>query len=64
MALPSPCIQAQKVDDEAIRAIAELALKVENKYHMAIDMEWAIKGKSLFLLQARPVTAGILASHE
>ena len=64
MALPSPCIQTQKVDDEAIRAIAELALKVENKYRMAIDIEWAFKGQTLFLLQARPVTAGIPASHE
>ena len=63
MMLPDPCVPAQKVDDEAIRAIAELVLKVENKYRMAIDIEWAFKGEALFLLQARPVTTTIPAGH-
>ncbi len=57
-------LQAQKAEDEDIRAIADLALKVENKYRMAIDIEWAFKGKTLFLLQARPVTTAIPTSHE
>jgi len=57
-------LQAQKAEDKVIRAIADLALKVENKYRMAIDIEWAFKDKTLFLLQARPVTTVIPASHE
>lgn len=61
---PTRGLQAQKAEDETIRAIADLALKVEKKYRMAIDMEWALQGKKLFLLQARPVTTAIPTSHE
>ena len=61
---PTARLQAQKAEDEAIRAIADLALKVEKKYRMAIDIEWTLQGKKFFLLQARPVTTTIPASHE
>ena len=64
ISLPNPCIRAQKAEDEAIRAVADLALQVERKYRRAIDIEWALNGKQLFLLQARPVTTPSLASHE
>lgn len=57
-------LRTQKAEDESIRAIADIALKAEKKYRMAIDIEWSLQGKQLFLLQARPVTTTIPASHE
>jgi rifampicin phosphotransferase len=41
---------------EAMR-IAELARRVEMHFGTAQDIEWALAGPDLFLLQARPVTA-------
>lgn len=63
MHLPRLSHREQKTDDVAIAAIAELAVRLEQTLRMAVDMEWAVKGQTLFLLQARPVTAGIPASH-
>jgi pyruvate,water dikinase len=59
-----PDQQAQPcVNDEEIKKIAEIALKLEEHWGMAQDMEWAVSDdftfpKSIFLLQTRPV-AGI-----
>lgn len=42
--------------DEQCRAIAALALQVEQAAGFPQDIEWAIAGKKPYLLQARPVT--------
>jgi len=39
------------------RAIAELARRVEREFGRPQDIEWAIEGGRLYLLQARPMTA-------
>lgn len=43
--------------DGEVRAVAELARQVEREAGRPQDIEWAIEGDKLFLLQARPVTA-------
>ena len=47
-----PCL-----DDAAVRAVAELARRVEAHEGRSVDIEWAVRGGELYLLQARPVTA-------
>ncbi len=42
-------------DDEAVR-IGRVALDVETHYGAPQDIEWALEGDELFLLQARPIT--------
>ena len=44
------------VDEELVR-LAELALRLEEHYGKPQDIEWAIFGQEIFLLQSRPVTA-------
>jgi pyruvate,water dikinase len=43
-------------DDEAL-ALTDLLVQVERLYDKPIDIEWAVAGGELFLLQARPITA-------
>lgn len=38
-------------------AVAELAQRVERHFGYPQDIEWAFEGETLFLLQARPITA-------
>jgi pyruvate,water dikinase len=47
---------ATVVNAEQARAIGELARRVEEHFGRAQDIEWAIAGGSLWLLQARPIT--------
>ncbi|UCG82635.1 MAG: hypothetical protein JSW38_10645 [Dehalococcoidia bacterium] len=44
------------IDAEQAREIAGLARRVEAHYGSPQDIEWAIAGRQLFLLQARPIT--------
>ena len=46
----------QKLSDENIKKLAELAVKIENHYWKPMDTEWAIENWELFMLQARPIT--------
>jgi len=48
--------QKQKVSDNTIKDIANLALKVEKFYNKPVDIEWAFKDNKLYLLQGRPIT--------
>ena len=43
--------------DDAVRAVATLARRVEEFYASPVDIEWAWKDQQAWLLQARPVTA-------
>jgi pyruvate,water dikinase len=45
------------IDVPAVREIAALARRVEEVRGRPQDLEWAIAGGELFLLQARPITA-------
>ena len=46
------------LDDDQLEELAELALRCEQVYGMARDIEWAFAGGTLYLLQCRAVTAG------
>ena len=45
------------LSDEAIRTVADLAVRVESHYGSPVDIEWAWKDGEIWLLQSRPVTA-------
>ena len=42
---------------EDIRRLTEMALSLEASWKTPVDIEWAMKDSSTFLLQARPITA-------
>jgi pyruvate, water dikinase len=46
-----PCL-----DDDEIRSLARLALRVEQHYGPPQDIEWAVTGDEIMLLQSRPET--------
>ena len=53
---------ARRLTERAIEpaqavAIATLARRVEERLGVPVDVEWAIEGDTLYLLQARPMTA-------
>lgn len=45
------------LDDGQITAVAEAALACERHFSGAQDVEWAVAGGRLYLLQSRPITA-------
>jgi pyruvate,water dikinase len=47
----------QAIDDSQARAVAELARRVEEHFGSPQDIEWAIEGDPIRLLQARPITS-------
>ena len=49
----APCLTAE----QAV-AVVTLALEAEEQLGMPADVEWAIAGEKLWLLQARPITTG------
>ncbi|MDO3409864.1 PEP/pyruvate-binding domain-containing protein [Saccharibacillus sp. CPCC 101409] len=46
----------QAVDDKQVLLVAELARRTEAFFGAPQDIEWAIRGGELYLLQARPIT--------
>jgi pyruvate, water dikinase len=48
---------AQKLADHHLRALAEIGDDLERRLGGPQDIEWALEGDELFVLQARPVTA-------
>jgi hypothetical protein len=54
-AIEAPSV-ATVLDAERVRAIGDLARRVEGHLQRPQDIEWAIGGGSLWLLQARPIT--------
>ncbi len=49
----------QKLSDDEIATVADLGRRVEAHYGSPQDIEWAEEGGSFFLVQSRPVTAGM-----
>ena len=47
---------APKLGDEQVAELARLGLRVEAHYGRPQDIEWAIEGGRVYLLQSRPVT--------
>ncbi len=46
----------QKLSDAEIRKLAQLAVKIEGHYGKPQDMEYAIEGSQIYVVQSRPVT--------
>jgi pyruvate,water dikinase len=49
-------IDERVLTDEELSKLAELGRRLEDKHGVAQDIEWAIVGEEIFLLQSRPVT--------
>lgn len=54
--LSGPRVRALCLGDEDLDALNELAMRCESVYGGAHDIEWAIEGRIVYLLQRRPVT--------
>jgi pyruvate,water dikinase len=48
--------QRQKLPDDRILKLASLARVIESHYRRPMDVEWCADAKSLYIVQARPVT--------
>jgi pyruvate,water dikinase len=57
MKVPQEKVDAEILSENEIRRLTELAKKVEQHYGKPQDIEWAIEGENIYLLQSRPVTA-------
>lgn len=55
--VPGELRGAPALDDDQIRRVARLAVEIENEMGHPVDIECAVAGNRLVLLQARPVTA-------
>lgn len=47
---------AQKLSDTQILELADVALKLEQHFDHAVDIEWAYYQEQLYILQSRPIT--------
>jgi pyruvate,water dikinase len=47
------------IDDPDVMRIADLAWRLEADLGTPQDLEWALQGSTLFLLQSRPITTGV-----
>lgn len=54
--VPTDERQVQKVPDERIQRLASLGRVIESHYRRPMDVEWCADDKSLYIVQARPVT--------
>jgi len=48
--------EARVLTDDEVRALAELGARAEQHYGVPQDIEWAIEGGDISLVQARPIT--------
>ncbi|MFA5763400.1 MAG: phosphoenolpyruvate synthase [archaeon] len=48
--------QMQKLDDAKIIELAEIGNRIEQHYDKPMDIEWAMEGSRLYIVQARPIT--------
>jgi pyruvate, water dikinase len=55
--LPEERGGAATLDEEELRRLADVGRDLEERLGRPQDIEWAIEGGELFVLQARPVTA-------
>jgi pyruvate,water dikinase len=60
--VPAALTEKLSLDDGQLQELGQLALRCEETYGRARDIEWAFAGGTLYLLQCRAVTTG--SSHE
>lgn len=46
----------QKISDEKILEIARIGKKLEEHYYFPQDIEWAVEGNKVYIVQTRPIT--------
>jgi pyruvate,water dikinase len=44
------------IDDGTVRSLASIALQIERLYGSPQDVEWCVTGKTIWVVQARPIT--------
>jgi pyruvate,water dikinase len=49
--------KAPSLTDELIHRVAALALNLDRAFDRRVDVEWALAGQDLYLVQVRPITA-------
>ncbi len=54
--VPAEKVKTQVLTNDEIKNLAELGKSIEKHYNFPQDIEWAIEGKNIFLLQSRPIT--------
>ncbi|MBI4233672.1 MAG: phosphoenolpyruvate synthase [Chloroflexi bacterium] len=54
--VPAGDREKQKLSDETITALAQLGRQIEGHYGHPQDIEWAIEGGQIYIVQSRPVT--------
>jgi pyruvate,water dikinase len=56
MPVATPLQYAATLTHPQVQQIAAMTKAIEAHYHYPVDIEWAIQGGTLYLLQARPIT--------
>lgn len=56
MDVPRKIRELQKISDKEITELAKIADKLQKHYYFPQDIEWAKQGKSLYIVQTRPIT--------
>lgn len=51
------------IDDSTLGELIALGLRIEKQFDAPQDVEWAIVGGTIYVLQSRPVTAAIVGAH-
>jgi pyruvate,water dikinase len=54
--IPEDLAKKQKLNDEEVLELAEVGNQIEMHYGRPMDIEWAMEGNEMFIVQARPVT--------
>ncbi len=54
--IPQDLSSKQKMTDEQILDLAEVGNQIEMHYDRPMDIEWAMEGENMYIVQARPVT--------
>ncbi|MXV78751.1 hypothetical protein F4001_10385, partial [Candidatus Poribacteria bacterium] len=65
--IPESKQNTQSLSDDQLMELYQIGLQVENLYDQPMDVEWALAGDKIVLLQARPITVktqAILHSDE
>jgi len=56
VSVPESHRNIQKLDDDKIKCLSEICLRVENHYGFPCDIEWGFTNNRFYVLQSRPIT--------
>jgi len=55
--VPADKVEARVLTDDELRRLTAYAMKIEAHYGTPQDIEWAVRGSKIYIVQTRPVTA-------